>query len=108
MFYIFKDVRGEFRFRLRAGNNEIILQSSEGYSSKQGCRGGIAAVKANASLDSRYSKYVTSDSHYAFTLRAGNHEELARSESYPTASARDEGVRDVKRIAPNASTTDLT
>ncbi|MEE9265033.1 MAG: DUF1508 domain-containing protein, partial [Vicinamibacteria bacterium] len=32
-FEIFKDRRGEFRFRLRASNGEIVL-ASEGYRSK--------------------------------------------------------------------------
>lgn len=47
-FEIYKDKAGEFRFRLKASNGEIIA-SSEGYSSKQACENGIASVKNNAS-----------------------------------------------------------
>lgn len=46
-FEIYKDKAGEFRFRLKAGNGEIIA-SSEGYSSKQACENGINSVKTNA------------------------------------------------------------
>ncbi|PJZ43855.1 YegP family protein [Leptospira brenneri] len=46
-FEIYKDKSGEFRFRLKAGNGEIIA-SSEGYSSKQACENGINSVKNNA------------------------------------------------------------
>ncbi|TGL85258.1 DUF1508 domain-containing protein [Leptospira congkakensis] len=46
-FEIYKDKAGEFRFRLKAGNGEIIA-SSEGYSSKQACENGISSVKNNA------------------------------------------------------------
>lgn len=46
-FEIYKDKAGEFRFRLKAANGEIIA-SSEGYSSKQACENGIKSVKANA------------------------------------------------------------
>ncbi|MCG6146417.1 MULTISPECIES: YegP family protein [Leptospira] len=46
-FEIYKDKAGEFRFRLKASNGEIIA-SSEGYSSKQACENGIASVKNNA------------------------------------------------------------
>ncbi|MBM9590593.1 YegP family protein [Leptospira sp. 201903075] len=46
-FEIYKDKAGEFRFRLKAGNGEIIA-SSEGYASKQSCENGIASVKNNA------------------------------------------------------------
>lgn len=46
-FEIYKDKAGEFRFRLKAANGEIIA-SSEGYSSKQACENGINSVKSNA------------------------------------------------------------
>lgn len=44
---IFKDKAGEFRFRLKAANSEIIA-TSEGYTSKQGAQNGIESVKSNA------------------------------------------------------------
>ncbi len=46
-FEIYKDKKGEFRWRLRADNNEIIA-SGEGYTSKAGCKNGIESVKRNA------------------------------------------------------------
>lgn len=46
-FEIYKDARGEFRFRLKAKNGEIIL-TGEGYASKDGCRNGIASICTNA------------------------------------------------------------
>ena len=46
-FELYKDARGEFRFRLKAGNGEIIA-TSEGYSSKSACLIGIESVKKNA------------------------------------------------------------
>ncbi|MCB9603884.1 MAG: YegP family protein [Sandaracinus sp.] len=46
-FEVYKDKAGEFRFRLKAGNGEIIA-SSEGYTTKASCLKGIESVKANA------------------------------------------------------------
>ena len=46
-FEIFQDAAGEYRFRLRAPNGEIIAHS-EGYKSKDSCKNGIASVKENA------------------------------------------------------------
>lgn len=46
-FEIYKDKAGEFRFRLKAPNGEILI-ASEGYKAKQGCQNGIASVKKNA------------------------------------------------------------
>ncbi len=47
-FEVYKDTSGQYRFRLRAPNNEIIAVS-EAYTSKAACRNGIESVKKNAS-----------------------------------------------------------
>ncbi|MDH5448967.1 MAG: YegP family protein [Candidatus Bathyarchaeota archaeon] len=46
-FEMYKDAAGEYRFRLRAPNGEIIA-ISESYRSKDGCKNGIESVKENA------------------------------------------------------------
>lgn len=46
-FEIYLDKAGEFRFRLKARNGEIIA-TSEGYKAKAGCLNGIESVKKNA------------------------------------------------------------
>ena len=46
-FEIYTDKAGEFRFRLKARNGEIIL-SSEGYKAKASCENGIESVRKNA------------------------------------------------------------
>ena len=46
-FEIFKDKSGEFRFRLKAPNGEIIA-TSESYTTKNACLNGIESVKRNA------------------------------------------------------------
>lgn len=46
-FEIFKNKSGEFRFRLKAKNGEIIA-ASEGYVKKDSCKKGIASVRKNA------------------------------------------------------------
>ena len=46
-FELYKDKAGEFRFRLKAGNGEIIL-TGESYVSKDGCKNGIASIRKNA------------------------------------------------------------
>lgn len=47
-FEIYKDHRGEFRFRLKAPNGEIIAVSGEGFTSKQSCQKSIEAVRKYA------------------------------------------------------------
>lgn len=46
-FEVYTDKAGEFRFRLKARNGEIIAVS-EGYKAKPSCMNGIASVKKNA------------------------------------------------------------
>ncbi|MDO4567163.1 MAG: YegP family protein [Oscillospiraceae bacterium] len=44
---LYTDKKGEFRFRLKAGNGEIIA-ASEGYTAKGSCKNGIESVGRNA------------------------------------------------------------
>ncbi len=46
-FEVYKDKAGEFRFRLKARNGEIIAVS-EGYKAKAACLNGIESVRKNA------------------------------------------------------------
>lgn len=46
-FEVYVDKAGEFRFRLKARNGEIIA-TSEGYKAKAGCFNGIESVRKNA------------------------------------------------------------
>ncbi|MBR2993311.1 MAG: YegP family protein [Clostridiales bacterium] len=46
-FEVYKDKKGEFRFRLKAKNGQIIA-TSEGYSKVDSCLKGVASVKKNA------------------------------------------------------------
>ena len=46
-FEIFKDKAGEFRFRLKATNGQVIA-TSEGYKTLASCENGVESVKKNA------------------------------------------------------------
>ena len=46
-FEMYLDKAGEYRFRLKAKNGEVIA-TSEGYKAKAGCLNGIESVKENA------------------------------------------------------------
>ena len=44
---IFSDKAGDYRFRLKAANGEIILAASEGYTAKSSAKNGIDSVRRN-------------------------------------------------------------
>lgn len=46
-FEIYKDKAGEFRFRLKAKNGEVIV-TGESYTTKANCKNGVASVMKNA------------------------------------------------------------
>ncbi len=47
-FELYTDKKGEFRFRLKAVNGQIIASSGEGYTTKRAALNGIESVKKNA------------------------------------------------------------
>lgn len=46
-FEIYRDAKGDFRFRYKAANGQIVAQG-QGYSSKAGCLNGIKSIQENA------------------------------------------------------------
>ncbi len=46
-FEVYTDARGEFRFRLKASNGQVIA-TGEGYKTKASCMNGIESIKKNA------------------------------------------------------------
>lgn len=105
-FQIFKSsVNSQYYYHLKARNGEKIL-SGEGYTTKQNCLNGIASVKINSPLDSRYEKR-DSYNNYTFNLKAANGEIIGRSENYTNSYGRDNGIAAVKADAPNAPIEDL-
>ncbi len=96
---------GQFYYRLRAENGEIILRG-EGFVSKLSCLKSIAAVKSNAAMDNRYER-KDGRSIFAFSLKAANGEVIGTGESYPNTAARENGIYAVKRDAATAPIEEL-
>ncbi len=100
-FEIYCDKRGEHRFRLKAGNGQIIL-ASEGYSSKDGCENGIASVQKNSQDKESFEVKETKNGGYMFNLKAGNGQVIGTSEVYNSDSACNNGIESVMKNAPEA------
>ena len=96
---------GKFFFNLKASNGEIIL-SSEMYESKSGAENGIASVQKNAGDDGRYDRRTAANGEPYFVLKAGNGEEIGRSETYSSTAAMENGINSVKNNAAGASIVD--
>ncbi len=105
-FEIYKDKRGEFRFRLKAANGQAIL-ASEGYAAKTGCTNGIESVRKNSTEDSRFERLESKGGSPYFNLKAKNGQVIGTSEMYSSVSALENGIASVKKNAPAASIEDL-
>jgi len=96
---------GQFYYRLKAANGEIVLQS-DGYSSKKACLEGISSARINARFDSNFmrSEFL---SNYSFVLE-GNGEIIGSSEGYADFLSREDGIYAVKRDGITAPVEDLS
>ena len=106
-FEVFKDKKGETRFRLKSGNGQVIL-ASEGYKRKSSCMNGIESVRKNSQMDARFDRTETKGGKARFNLKASNGQVIGTSESYESTSARDNGIASVAKNAPDAKLDDQT
>ena len=106
-FEIYKDRAGAYRFRLKASNGETIL-ASQGYTSRSGCKNGIASVQKNATDEACYEPSETKNGKFRFNLCARNRQVVGSSESYNTARARNNGMASTRKNAPGAKIDDQT
>lgn len=100
-FEVYKDKAGEHRFRLKAGNGEVIL-TSQGYNDKAGCENGIESVKRNSGNADRFTKSTTDSGKFRFNLTAANNQVIGTSQNYSSESGRDNGIESVGRSAVDA------
>lgn len=106
-FELSKSSDGQFRFVLKAGNAETIL-NSELYVTKGSAEGGIASVQANCAEDSRYERKTSSNGKPFFNLKAANHQVIGTSQMYSSESAREDGIASVKENGTTKSVKDST
>lgn len=106
-FEIYRDKKGEFRFRLKAGNGETIL-ASEGYGDRAGVDGGVASVRKNGGEFARFVKNVATNGKHHFVLRSANNQVIGQSEMYESEDACDAGIKSVMANAPVAAIDDQT
>ena len=105
--YVLNRSGAQYRFVLKAGNNETIL-TSELYASKQAALTGIASVKTNSPNDSRYERKNAVNGQAMFNLKAANGERIGTSETYSSPQAREGGIQSVKNNGPTAPVDDQT
>ncbi|MEO1257353.1 MAG: DUF1508 domain-containing protein [Bacteroidota bacterium] len=87
-FHRFFNAQGEEWYFGFNGNDGKTFLRSEGYTTEAARDNGIASVIKNAPLEERW-KMIEENGEFFYALRAGNHQEIARSCPYGDAAARD-------------------
>ena len=106
-FEVYKDRKGEFRFRLKASNGQNIL-ASEGYRTRASCLKGIESVRRNSQNPERLVVKAGRGGKSSFHVTATNGQTVGTSQSYKSESGRRNGMRSVARNAAEATVEDLT
>jgi uncharacterized protein YegP (UPF0339 family) len=102
---IYKDKKGEYRFRLKASNGESIL-TGEGYSSRAGCESGIASIRRNSVDPAQYERKEAKNGKRYFVLKAKNHQVIGQSEMYNSESALEGGIKSAMANGPTEKVED--
>jgi uncharacterized protein len=98
---------GKYHFNLKAGNGQVIL-SSELYESKPAALNGIESIKKNSGDEKRYDRRKSSKGEPYFILKAGNGQEIGRSEMYSGDAAMENGIASVTKNGPDGELNDTT
>ena len=105
---------GEYTFNLKASNGEVILTASETYTSLSACENGIASVKKNAGCPvedqtrdekqghPKFELYKDKGGEFRFRLKAGNGENIGKSEGYKAKASAKKGIASIAKNAPDA------
>jgi uncharacterized protein YegP (UPF0339 family)/uncharacterized membrane protein len=114
-FEVYEDSAGKYRWRLEAGNGEIVADGGQGFSEEQGARDSIDRVEGHtpdaAVLDvglAAFEVFEDKGGKYRWRLRHRNGNILADSgQGYSSRTKAYDGIESVKRNAPNAETTEV-
>ena len=114
-FEIYEDDAGEYRWRLRHRNGNIIATPGEGYTRKESCEDSIAGLREYAPdadvLDieqAAFEIYEDDAGEYRWRLRHRNGNIVADSgEGYASRSSAERAIGSVKRNVPGADETEV-
>ena len=102
-----KRSKDQFMWNLKSGNGQVVL-TSERYKTRRAAQAGLASVKKNCGRDACYARKTTASGKYRFNLLATNGQVIGTSQSYASASGRNNGIASVKKNARGAKVEDWT
>lgn len=98
-FETYHDKSGKLRWRLKAGNGQIIAAASQGYSSQQSLQRSIAIVKEGSA---RIETYEDKAGEHRWRMRSSNGNIICAGEGYTQKASLQRGLKSIQRNAPKA------
>jgi uncharacterized protein len=102
-FEVYKDAKGQYRWRLKAANGNIIAGPGEGYKEKSDCLDAIKSIQSEAGKkDSKltFETYEDAKGGYRWRLKAANGKVVAvSSQGYKRKADAERGVEILKEAA---------
>jgi len=101
-FEIYKDKKGEFRFRLKATNGQVML-SGEAYSSGSACKKGVESVQRNSADPARFERKEGKNGKHYFVLKSRNSQVIGQSQMYDSEASMEAGIKSVMKNGSTAT-----
>ncbi|WP_336037458.1 YegP family protein [Halobacterium yunchengense] len=106
-FEIYRDVAGEWRWRLVHQNGNVLADGGQGYTRRRDARRAVDAVRDRVP-DADFNVYEDAAGEYRWRLQASNANVLADSgEGYSSRSEAADAVERVREYAPDADALDV-
>jgi hypothetical protein len=96
-FELFEGNDGQWYFRLKSSNHQIVLRS-EGYTQKAGAANGIASVETNGIDLKNFQIKQASNGEWYFNVRAQNYQVIGQSELYVSKYNAERGAKNVRDL----------
>jgi len=100
-FEVYPDKAGKFRFRLKAGNGQVVA-ASEAYESKSGAREGCGALQRAIAGAGSCETYEDKAGKFRLRVKSANSQIVAAGQAYESMSGAKEGCAAIKRAADGA------
>jgi uncharacterized protein YegP (UPF0339 family) len=108
-FELYKDKAGEFRWRLKAGNGQIMATGGQGYKEKADARHGIELVQMAGKDDkAKFEVYEDEKKEFRWRLKAGNGQIVAvSSDGYKEKGGAEKALERIKAGAAKAEVVEV-
>jgi uncharacterized protein YegP (UPF0339 family) len=109
-FEVYKDAGGDYRWRLKSANGQILATPGQGYGAKADCTKAIDSIKQGAGTDKlKFETYQDAKNEHRWRLKAGNGQVIATSsESYAAEADCEKAIDVIKKGAKEAEVAEAT